>query len=109
MSKPRLFRVSVLAASCLLVLSMTTGAWAQTNPSSAPVTVDRSASNFDEGRCLAVFLESDVAVVDKDWLIECVGTFRVRPIWPFLAHEAEANDLTRVGYARELIETQDLL
>ena len=49
MSKPRIAHVSAIATSCLLVLSMTTGAMAQnaSSSTSAPVKIDRSVSSVE--------------------------------------------------------------
>ena len=65
----------------------------------------------NEDECLMLFCKTDVAVVDKDWMIDCIGRYTVTPIYStvhtHLQHEASVEKLKEVGYGNEIIFGSD--
>ena len=50
-----------------------------------------------------IFACSDVAVVEKKWLLICLTKGRLVSIMPFLQHDASREQLSRLDYGNDLL------
>lgn len=57
-----------------------------------------------------MFHTTDVAVVDKSWVLESVATYTIQPVIEYLQHNSSIRDLVKAGYDERLLqETQSCL
>ena len=50
-----------------------------------------------------IFACSDVAVVEKQWLLECLRENKLVSIMPFLQHKATKEELRRFDYGDDML------
>ena len=53
---------------------------------------------------LKIFRTNDVAVVDKDWVLESLGSYTIQPIMPWLQHVGSEKEMLKAGYDHKLLE-----
>lgn len=51
----------------------------------------------------SIFAASEVAVVEKQWLLECLGRNKLVSMMPFLQHQASKEELRRLDYGEDLL------
>ena len=60
-----------------------------------------------EKRCngyLKIFRTNEVAVVDKDWVLESLGSYTIQPLMTFLQHKASEKQMIKAGYDYKFLE-----
>ncbi len=67
-----------------------------------------SAAGKKRAEYFKMFLSSDVAVVDKDWVLESLATYMIQPVMPFLQHNASAQEMVKAGYDESLLGEEAL-
>ena len=53
---------------------------------------------------LKIFRTNEVAVVDKDWVLESLGSYTIQPLMMFLQHKASEKQMIKAGYDYKFLE-----